>query len=239
MKKIILWIWFRRVFIATIFSCSVAIAQNSKNSLDWAGTYKGPRELFIVLNINTDLTYTELIINSNDNDTTELQGTFTWNKAGNEIRVSNNNIRYRVQENKLVAMHGKEILYTLYKEKKDINDITEKYWKLIEINSNPVVLDENNREPYLILKKENSRVTGFGGCNNFNGSYNLERMNKIQFSKMVSTKIFCLNNMEIEQQLYQAFETADNYTLSEDGKYLSLNKGRMTPLARFEVVYLR
>ena len=45
--------------------------------------------------------------------------------------------------------------------------------------------------------------------------------------------------MEIEQQLHRAFEDADNYTLSEDGQYLSLNKGGMAPLARFEVVYLR
>jgi len=35
------------------------------------------------------------------------------------------------------------------------------------------------------------------------------------------------------------FDVVDNYTVSEDGKYLSLNRARMAPLARFEVVYLK
>jgi len=44
--------------------------------------------------------------------------------------------------------------------------------------------------------------------------------------------------MEIEEELKKVIEMADNYSLSEDGKYLSLNRARMAPLARFEVVYL-
>jgi len=48
----------------------------------------------------------------------------------------------------------------------------------------------------------------------------------------------CLN-MEIEDELKRALEMADNYSLSSDGKFLSLNRARMAPLARFEVVYLR
>ena len=47
----------------------------------------------------------------------------------------------------------------------------------------------------------------------------------------------CLN-MEIENELKRALEMADNYSLTADGKYLSLNRARMAPLARFEVVYL-
>ena len=46
--------------------------------------------------------------------------------------------------------------------------IIEKYWKLVELNGKPV--PPLQREPFLILKTD-GRVAGFGGCNNFTGSY--------------------------------------------------------------------
>jgi len=118
--------------------------------------------------------------------------------------------------------------------------ITEKYWKLIEINGKPVVWDESaTREAFIILKDEDHRVNGHGGCNTLFGTYEIDRTaNRIKFSQMASTMMACLN-MEIENELKRALEMVDNYSLSADGKYLSLNRARMAPLARFEVVYLR
>ena len=124
--------------------------------------------------------------------------------------------------------------------KKQTDGITEKYWKLIEINGKPVVWDEiAQREAFIILKDEDHRVNGSGGCNTLSGTYEIDRMaNRIKFSQMASTMMACLN-MAIENELKRALEMADNYSLSTDGKYLSLNRMRMAPLARFEVVYLR
>ena len=118
--------------------------------------------------------------------------------------------------------------------------ITEKYWKLIEINGKTVVWDESaTREAFIILKDEDNRVNGNGGCNTLFGTYEIDRTaNRIKFSQMASSMMACLN-MEIENELKRALEMADNYSLSTDGKYLSLNRARMAPLARFEVVYLR
>jgi len=118
--------------------------------------------------------------------------------------------------------------------------ITEKYWKLIEINGKPVVWDESaTREAFIILKDENNRVNGNGGCNTLYGTYEIDKTAyRIKFSQMASTMMACLN-MEIENELKRALEMADNYSLSADGKYLSLNRARMAPLARLEVVYLR
>ena len=117
--------------------------------------------------------------------------------------------------------------------------ITEKYWKLIELNGNPVVFnDSTSREPFIILKDDNI-VNGNGGCNTISGAYEIDRAaSRIKFSQIVSTMMACIN-MEFEDGLKRALETADNYSLSADGKYLSLNRARMAPLARFEVVYLR
>ena len=119
--------------------------------------------------------------------------------------------------------------------------ITEKYWKLVEINGKQVVYDETTgeREAFIILKNGNSRVTGNGGCNTLNGTYEIDTERyRIKFSQMITTQMACLN-MEVENQLKTVFEMTDNYSLSADGKYLSLNRARMAPLARFEVVYLK
>ena len=123
---------------------------------------------------------------------------------------------------------------------KQTDGITEKYWKLVEINGKPVVWgDDTKREPHIILKDEGNRVIGNGGCNTLSGSYEIDSAaNRIKFSQMASTMMACLN-MEIEDELKRALEMADNYSLSSDGKFLSLNRARMAPLARFEVVYLR
>jgi len=118
--------------------------------------------------------------------------------------------------------------------------ITDKYWKLIELNGKPVVLDESfKREPFFILRTEERRVNGHGGCNTFFGTFEIDTATKrIKFSQMSTTMMMCLN-MEIEDGMKKVFEMADNYSLSPDGKFLSLNRARMAPLARFEVVYLR
>ena len=116
--------------------------------------------------------------------------------------------------------------------------ITEKYWKLIELNGNPVTLGIGQSEPHIILKDgEEHRFIGNGSCNNISGMYELSENGRIKFSRGISTLMAC-PNMEIESGLLKALESADNYTLSDDGK-LSLNRARMAPLARFEVVYLK
>ena len=118
-------------------------------------------------------------------------------------------------------------------------DITEKYWKLIELNGVPLVFEDSlSRAPYIILKNADNRVSGHGGCNTLTGSYEIDRVsNRIKFSQMASTMMSCLK-MENEDRLKKALEMADNYALSADGKFLSLNRARMAPLARFEAIYL-
>ena len=113
--------------------------------------------------------------------------------------------------------------------------ITEKYWKLIELNGNPVSLGMGQSEPHIVLKEGTERrFIGNGSCNNISGVYELGEHNRIKFSRGISTLMAC-PNMEIESGLLKALESADNYTLSEKGT-LSLNRARMAPLARFEEV---
>ena len=113
------------------------------------------------------------------------------------------------------------------------DNLVEKYWKLTELFGEPVNTSEGGNEAYIIFRKEGNRITGKGGCNTFSGSFSLNTDNKISFSKTISTMMMCAN-MEIETKMYQMLEMADNYMIN--GDKLVLNKARMAPLARFEVV---
>ncbi len=118
----------------------------------------------------------------------------------------------------------------------DTNTITEKYWKLITLDGQNVTMVENQeREVFFMLKTDENWVVGFAGCNTFNGTYTLEKGNRIRFSQMATTLKACLDVDIDESELFEVFEITDNYTI--DGDTLNLNVGRRAPLAVFEAVY--
>lgn len=115
--------------------------------------------------------------------------------------------------------------------------IVEKYWKLVELYGDPVVVDSTFRkEPHIIFKAQDNRMIGSGGCNNITGSYELGENGRIAIPQPIATRMAC-PNMEVENKFLQALQVADNYIVN--GDTLVLNKARMAPLARFKVVYLQ
>jgi heat shock protein HslJ len=101
-------------------------------------------------------------------------------------------------------------------------------WKLIELRGNKI---ENTN--FTLDFFEENRFAAFAGCNNLGGEYKVENTFKITFSKVISTMMAC-EDMKTEQEFSKVLEMTDNFIV--DGKILSLNKGRMTPLARFELI---
>ena len=94
-----------------------------------------------------------------------------------------------------------------------------------------------DREPYLILEAADGRAKGFGGCNTFSSSYQLdEEKLRLRFERIVSTLMACAPGGDVEKDFHEVLRTVDNYSL--DGDRLTLNRARMAPLARFEAVYL-
>jgi heat shock protein HslJ len=116
-------------------------------------------------------------------------------------------------------------------------DLIETYWKLTELMGEPIVITPGaKKEMHMVIKKQDNLVNGNGGCNSFTGSYTVLEGNRISFSKLAGTKMACID-MEKETTFMEALQKADNYAIQ--GKILSLNKGRMAPLAKFEAVYLK
>lgn len=228
----------------------MASAHNSQNALDWAGTYKGTlpcadcEGILTEIKLNQDLSFSKAIkYLGKGNEFIKTNGTFKWGDNGGVITLNEKgNNRYRVGENVLMALdrNGKQITGALrdkYNLKKIGMDtrITEKYWRLIELNGNKIMTPQDRREIHLILKSKDSLVTGFSGCNTFNGTYELnENIGRLNFSKMKSTMMAC-DNMQTEDMFHKVLVKADTYTIQNDT--LSLTKARMAPLAIFQAVY--
>lgn len=102
------------------------------------------------------------------------------------------------------------------------------YWKLTEAGGKPVETPAQGREVHMILTSENN-IKGFAGCNGLGGDYTVDG-NKVDFT-ILTTRMFCELQMEVENRLTQALTEADRYLIN--GKTLELYKGE-TLVARFE-----
>jgi len=104
------------------------------------------------------------------------------------------------------------------------------YWKLVELNGRPITASPNRPEAHFQLDSSKKRLEGNGGCNIITGGYELSG-DRIAFTKIISTKMACLNGMEIEREFLKALESSNNLKLA--GENLELY-GDDQPLARFE-----
>lgn len=110
-------------------------------------------------------------------------------------------------------------------------DITGKTWKLIEINGQPIQLKNPKATPYFKLNMADMRYVGNGGCNGVGGTFEIKQdIMRIKFNQGMSTMIAC-DDLATEKAFVDAILAADNYSVN--GNTLTLNKARMSPLAKF------
>jgi len=236
------------------------IAGNSNSTTaksNLAGTYSGLIPcadcdgINVQLSLSTDNTYKlsyQYLKNDKNTDNLNFEGTFNVAKNTLTLNGLDNKIYptyFNISENSLTQLdlEGNVITgalaqnYVLVKTNKEL---VNKYWKLVEIYGKPVVMkDKNVKEPNITFREEDNRVSGHLGCNSFTGTFQLKQGNRIVFSNIVSTLRMCLGgeSMEIEKQMGEVLRTADSYSIS--GNTLILNRARMSPLAKFEVVYMQ
>ncbi|WP_291781296.1 META domain-containing protein, partial [Cecembia sp.] len=122
-------------------------------------------------------------------------------------------------------------MYRLEKNRVDYL-LEDKKWVLIELKGNPVERKEGQKEGHIMFDMETGMFSGINTCNNFFGHYELMEGNRIKFGQAGSTLMAC-PDMETEKAFMEVLRTADNYSVADD--ILSLNKSKMTPLAKFEL----
>lgn len=222
-------------------------AHNSRNSLDWAGTYRGVLPCADCEGIETIVTLTQegnfrehTRYLHKDGPDFSREGTFTWSADGGTVAFDDDPAsRFRVGENRLtqLALDGSAITGALaahYELAKVTPQITGWEWKLVELRGQPVAGLE--RSPFIMLDAAEARASGFGGCNSFGGAYTLDEATlRLSFERMISTLRACVSGMDTERALHEVLQATDNYSLAGDA--LSLNRARMAPLARFVATF--
>lgn len=110
--------------------------------------------------------------------------------------------------------------------------IENKRWQLVELNGQAI--ESAAETHYLIFHSDNNRIEAKANCNIIMAEYESKNEFQVRFSHAATTRMACPDNFE--NQFLEMLSQVDNYTINEDGTALSLNKARMAPLARFELV---
>jgi heat shock protein HslJ len=111
--------------------------------------------------------------------------------------------------------------------------LQETEWRLIEVEGETAIRTEGERQPHLRFLREESRLTGFTGCNTLSGQYELSGDSLRIPGPLATTRMACLRPdlNEQEQKLTGLLGSVRRYTIS--GRTLTLHSDKAV-LARFE-----
>jgi heat shock protein HslJ len=115
-------------------------------------------------------------------------------------------------------------------------ELTNTYWRAVEIDGQPVTLQPRQREPHFVLTKDN-RMHGYTGCNRVLGSY--ERTTAgLKFKQLVTTRRACPPpESAMEASFQRALNATVSYQLSGNNLALLDAKGRVR--LRLKAQYLK
>ena len=114
--------------------------------------------------------------------------------------------------------------------------LTNTYWRPVELAGKPVVVEDDQREPHLVLVPGESRLRGFAGCNQFLGRYEVNEK-RVRFTGVATTRKFCAGVMDQEQEFLRTLEATASYKIVGEALDLYDVNGKL--LARFESQYLK
>lgn len=101
-------------------------------------------------------------------------------------------------------------------------------WMLQSLNGKALELAGGSQRPWLQMA-DGEKMSGFGGCNQLNGSYKLDGQ-RLGFGPIMSTKMYCEQTSGMEKNFLTALGGVDAYQL--DGGKLKLMQGT-TEVAAF------
>jgi heat shock protein HslJ len=103
-------------------------------------------------------------------------------------------------------------------------------WYLTEVGGSPVSPMAGDKQPHMLLDPEEKKATGFAGCNNFFGRYELDGPS-LKFGPLGSTRMACPDlETGLETSLFEALESTRKWKKA-DGELMLLNGDAV--LARF------
>jgi heat shock protein HslJ len=86
-------------------------------------------------------------------------------------------------------------------------------WLLLELDGAIVQLPSGERQPYVLFLQQERKVTGFSGCNEFTGGYELKG-DALSFGPLAATRRFCAGAAgDIEQAFLGALGKVSGWRL--------------------------
>lgn len=229
---------------------SADAAHNSRNALDWQGTYIGTTPCADCEGIRTTVTLMQdgtfmrdLIYVGKSGDPMHDTGSFSWNDVGSAITLapgSQSSQQYQVAENRLVHLDrsGNRIAGALadrYVLEKTVRDprVEDRRWLLAEAMGQPVEPSKDLGEAFIRFDGSQGRFSGNASCNNFFGNYVLLAGNRIDVVGHTGATMMACPDMHLEDTVLKALGKIDNYSVDSDR--LSLHRARMAPLLVFRL----
>jgi copper homeostasis protein (lipoprotein) len=229
---------------------AVDTAHNSRNALDWPGTYVGTvpcadcEGIRTIVTLRADGSFErELLYLGKSASPARDSGRFAWNDAGSIVTLDagdGTTQMYQVGENRLFHLDqtGNRItgdLASQYLLEKSIHDrrIEDRRWLLVEVMGAPYQPSDDSREAFLRLDSNQQRASGNNSCNKFFGTYFIISGQRIHFAGNMAATMMACPDISAEHPFMEALAQVDNYSI--DGDRLSLNRARMAPLLRFEL----
>ena len=87
-------------------------------------------------------------------------------------------------------------------------------WVLQKFGVESVMMPDGAKVPHLSFDVNEKKLNGFGGCNNFFGSFFLKG-DQINVSELGSTKMYCENTGAIEDRLMVALRNSNTYKVKD------------------------
>jgi heat shock protein HslJ len=109
--------------------------------------------------------------------------------------------------------------------------ITNKTWKITLLNSEKIQGDE--KDFYLKLNSNSNQLEAKAGCNQLFGEFQLKD-NFISFSKIGSTKMYCVETMAIENSFIAILSQTSKVAIIDSSKFILLTDDIV--IAQFELV---
>lgn len=234
-----------------------AAGDNSRNALDWSGSYEGMvpcadcEGILTRLTLREDQSYSLSREYLGRNPIAFIDsGRFIWSDAGDRIfldREDDGTPGYLVGENRLfqLDLDGNRITgaladnYILHKldaaTLQPWAPLVGRRWLLQELRGRPIPAATDPAEQlFLQFNAESRSVHGYAGCNlTFSSQFTIEAPTRLRFSDLVSSLGPCRDDTGTarEGELVRILMETDSYAVA-NGR-LSLFRARMAPLAVF------
>jgi heat shock protein HslJ len=77
----------------------------------------------------------------------------------------------------------------------------------------------------ITLNLKDNRIGGSGGCNSYGGGYLLKKSNKVEFTNLISTKMYCEGVSDLESIYFGSLLKANKMQI-KNGKLIIQNKAK-------------